>query len=183
MSTANALEMEIAAIGALPREDLAREWQRIYRHLPPKSLSQDLLARAVSWHLQAKRLCGSSVGTRQLLKQLMERAECGGGSKKARGLREPDETKRGTKIGVGTPIAAPAAVSPSVALAMTGAASKPRRRVSQGARLIRDWNGRAHVVDVIDRGYVYDGKLYSSLTAIAFAITGARWSGPRFFGL
>ncbi|MEQ1956052.1 DUF2924 domain-containing protein [Mesorhizobium yinganensis] len=36
---------------------------------------------------------------------------------------------------------------------------------------------------MIDRGYVYDGKLYSSLTAIAFAITGARWSGPRFFGL
>ncbi len=32
-------------------------------------------------------------------------------------------------------------------------------------------------------GFVYDGRSYRSLTAIAFAITGARWSGPRFFGL
>ncbi|MFI0849712.1 DUF2924 domain-containing protein [Mesorhizobium sp. IMUNJ 23232] len=183
MSTANELEREIAAIGALPREDLAREWKRIYRHPPPKSLSHDLLARAVSWHLQAKRLGGLSAGTRQLLKQLMERAKRGGGPKKARGVRKSESPRHDADIIMGTARAAHSAVSPSVALARTGAASKPRRRVSQGARLIRDWNGRAHVVDVIDRGFVYDGKLYSSLTAIAFAITGARWSGPRFFGL
>ncbi|MEQ1955102.1 DUF2924 domain-containing protein [Mesorhizobium sp. CN2-181] len=182
MSTTNELEREIAAVGALPREDLAREWQRIYRHAPPRSLSHDLLARAVSWHLQAKRLGGLSAGTRQLLKQLIERAERGGGSKKARGVREPESARRDSDIITGTANAAPA-VSPSVALDMTGPVSKPRRRLSQGARLIRDWNGRAYVVDVIDRGYVYDGKLYSSLTAIAFVITGARWSGPRFFGL
>jgi hypothetical protein len=49
--------------------------------------------------------------------------------------------------------------------------------------LIRDWNGRRYVVDVVDGGFVLDGKHYRSLTAIAFRITGAKWSGPRFFGL
>ncbi len=52
-----------------------------------------------------------------------------------------------------------------------------------GTRLIREWQGRVHEVTVIDRGFVWQGKLYTSLSAIARTITGARWSGPRFFGL
>lgn len=52
-----------------------------------------------------------------------------------------------------------------------------------GARLIRDWNGTTHVVDVTETGYLYGGVTYRSLSVIARTITGARWSGPRFFGL
>lgn len=52
-----------------------------------------------------------------------------------------------------------------------------------GGRLIREWNGVTHVVDVIDGGFVCNGQLYASVSPIARAITGARWSGPRFFGL
>ncbi len=52
-----------------------------------------------------------------------------------------------------------------------------------GARLIREWNGETHQVDVAEGGYIWRGKTYTSLTALAFTITGARWSGPRFFGL
>lgn len=52
-----------------------------------------------------------------------------------------------------------------------------------GGRLIREWNGVTHVVDVIDGGFVWNGQRYASLSPIARAITGARWSGPRFFGL
>lgn len=52
-----------------------------------------------------------------------------------------------------------------------------------GARLVRDWNGTSHVVDVVKGGFVYRGQTYKSLSAIARDITGARWSGPRFFGL
>ena len=48
---------------------------------------------------------------------------------------------------------------------------------------MREWNGKTHVVDVVDRGFVFDGKSYRSLSAIARRITGAHWSGPRFFGL
>lgn len=52
-----------------------------------------------------------------------------------------------------------------------------------GGRLIREWNGVTHVVDVAVDSFVWNGQRHGSLSAIARAITGARWSGPRFFGL
>lgn len=52
-----------------------------------------------------------------------------------------------------------------------------------GGRLIREWNGVTHVVDVVGDGFLWSGQRHASLSAIARAITGARWSGPRFFGL
>ena len=55
--------------------------------------------------------------------------------------------------------------------------------VRPGTRLVREWNGIRHVVDVTKDGAVYRGKAYRSLSAVAREITGARWSGPRFFGL
>jgi hypothetical protein len=56
-------------------------------------------------------------------------------------------------------------------------------RLKPGGRLLREWNGRTHVVEVIDGGFLWNGARHASLSAIARAITGARWSGPRFFGL
>ena len=55
--------------------------------------------------------------------------------------------------------------------------------LSEGTHLIREWNGRTYQVEVTQSGFVMDGKNYRSLTAIAKRITGANWSGPRFFGL
>lgn len=52
-----------------------------------------------------------------------------------------------------------------------------------GAHLVRNWQGRTYQVQVVDGGYVMDGKTWSSLSAIAKHITGATWSGPRFFGI
>ena len=52
-----------------------------------------------------------------------------------------------------------------------------------GTRLVREWNGCNYTVDVLEAGYRFNGRVYRSLSAIARAITGARWSGPRFFGL
>ena len=60
---------------------------------------------------------------------------------------------------------------------------KISRKLKPGARLIREWNGSIHSVDVIEDGYLWNGARYRSLSAIARAITGTRWSGPRFFGL
>ena len=57
------------------------------------------------------------------------------------------------------------------------------RPAEPGSRLVREWNGRSHVVDVVDSGFLWQGRRYRSLSAVARAITGARWSGPRFFGL
>jgi hypothetical protein len=57
------------------------------------------------------------------------------------------------------------------------------QRIRAGARLVREWNGRTHTVTVEEEGFTYAGRNYRSLSAIARDITGARWSGPRFFGL
>jgi hypothetical protein len=48
---------------------------------------------------------------------------------------------------------------------------------------MRDWNGQTHLVDITAEGIRWRGATYRSLFAVARAITGARWSGPRFFGL
>ena len=52
-----------------------------------------------------------------------------------------------------------------------------------GATLMRQWRGQTHTVLVREDGFEYEGECYRSLTVIAERITGAHWSGPRFFGL
>ena len=56
-------------------------------------------------------------------------------------------------------------------------------KVRPGTRLVREWQGRTYVVTVTDDGFNYDSETYTSLSAIAQRITGAHWSGPRFFGV
>lgn len=58
-----------------------------------------------------------------------------------------------------------------------------RRKLTPGTRLVRDWHGVGHTVTVLEEGFEYEGRPWISLTAIARHITGAKWSGPRFFGL
>ncbi len=60
---------------------------------------------------------------------------------------------------------------------------EPTVSLNAGSRLARDWHGRTHHVLILDDGYLYDDRRYDSLSAIAREITGAAWSGPRFFGL
>jgi hypothetical protein len=59
----------------------------------------------------------------------------------------------------------------------------PGMVLKAGATLVRQWRGRAHTVLVREDGFEYEGRRYRSLTVIAEQITGAHWSGPRFFGL
>jgi hypothetical protein len=65
------------------------------------------------------------------------------------------------------------------------AAEFDRRRagVRTGTVLMREWNRQLHRVMVLDDGFDWNGKTYESLSKVAFAITGTKWNGPRFFGL
>jgi Protein of unknown function (DUF2924) len=58
-----------------------------------------------------------------------------------------------------------------------------RNGLQPGTILNREWNGALQRVMVLDQGFAWNGATYRSLTEVAFAITGTRWSGPRFFGL
>ena len=60
---------------------------------------------------------------------------------------------------------------------------RPRVELTPGTRLIREWNGQTLSVDVLGEGFAYDNKTWRSLSEIARHVTGAHWSGPRFFGL
>ena len=57
------------------------------------------------------------------------------------------------------------------------------RRIKPGSILVREWKGKTHRISVLNEGFAFEGKPYSSLSEVTRLITGARWNGPRFFGL
>jgi hypothetical protein len=75
------------------------------------------------------------------------------------------------------------APSKQAAVPLTQAFERRTRKLSPGTVLTRAWSGSHHRVTVLDRGFVWEGRTYRSLSEIAKAITGTKWNGPRFFGL
>jgi hypothetical protein len=61
--------------------------------------------------------------------------------------------------------------------------NRPRDGLRPGTLLTREWDGHLQRVMVLADGFSWNGKTYPSLSQVAFAMTGTRWSGPRFFGL
>jgi len=59
----------------------------------------------------------------------------------------------------------------------------PGLALKAGTTLVRQWRGHTHTVLVHNDGFEHEGQRYRSLSVIAERITGAHWSGPRFFGL
>ena len=74
-------------------------------------------------------------------------------------------------------------VSPEVAGQRAGELARRTADLRPGTVLGRDWNSQMHRVAVLADGFAWNGKTYRSLTKVAFAITGTRWGGPKFFGL
>ena len=69
------------------------------------------------------------------------------------------------------------------ALSRTGPVVAEGQDLGIGATFRRTWNGEDHVVTVVDKGFDWNGRTFKSLSAVATAIAGTRWNGPRFFGL
>ena len=146
----------VNSVPALSRGDLIERWYEHYGNPPPKTISTRLLVYAAAYAVQVERHGGLS---KRSQKELLRLA----GSAAALSESQPS-----------------GATSPSGrrnSVARTGA--MPR----QCTRFIRQWNGKSHVVEVVDKGFAWQGKTYRSLSAIATCITWNRWSGPRFFGL
>ena len=60
---------------------------------------------------------------------------------------------------------------------------RKRRALTPGTVLVREWNEQSQRVMVMEDGFAWNGQTFDSLSMVAFAITGTRWNGPRFFGL
>src|SRR6185437_612959 len=58
-----------------------------------------------------------------------------------------------------------------------------RVELTPGTVLVREWDRRSQRVMVMPDGFAWNGQTYDSLSKVAFAITGTKWNGPRFFGL
>jgi hypothetical protein len=159
----------VAALGDLTRLDLIELWVKRYGVEPPLGMRQPMLLRAAAGHIQERQLGGLSPICKRLLKSAMKRIV--------------GQTGRADTVdrSAGTDDAAAAdCLSP---VESTARSASSRAVPLPGSRLIREWNGRRYVVEVTASGFVMDGKVHKSLTAIALRITGVRWSGPRFFGL
>lgn len=179
------LKAEVAAIGDLSRDELCQRWQKIYGQQPPKGVRRELIIKAVAWHLQAKCLGGYTAETRRLLRSAIDDA-----GKKLRSrvrLRitatDSADSSQHLDVRAAKPMDIAAAEPASGNTSRVGIPQAQRRELRPGARLLRDWNGKTHVVEVIEGGFVFEAQVHGSLSAIARKITGAHWSGPRFFGL
>lgn len=151
------LQREVDALDNLTREELVERWRKAHGCLPPKGIGRNLLLHSAAWHLQARRLGGLKGNAKQTLRLLMKARS------DAPGTQSPGRRQRCTSD------------------------RKPirhlRGKLAPGVRLVREWNGRLHVVEVTEAGFLHDGKTYASLTKVAERITGTHCSGPRFFGL
>jgi hypothetical protein len=56
-------------------------------------------------------------------------------------------------------------------------------KLTPGTMLVREWDRQSQRVMVLAEGFAWNGQTYDSLSKVAFAITGTKWNGPRFFGL
>jgi len=61
--------------------------------------------------------------------------------------------------------------------------TRSRTELKPGTLLTREWEGHLQQVMVLADGFCWNGKTYPSLSKVAFAVTGSRWNGPKFFGL
>ena len=158
--SATGLEAELAELERLSLDDLRLRWRNNWGRRAPAHLSRGLLFRVMAYRLQAEAfgdLDRKAVG-------LLERMTNGAAEKL-------------TANGSGTLGSDVESKISSARVAYEPLILKP------GALLIREWQGRLERVTVVDVGFAWNGTTYASLSAAAFAITGTKWNGHRFFGV
>lgn len=150
------VERDIIALDALETKALQARWVQVYGKEPPSRIRAGLLRLGISYRLQEKAFGGLKPQTVRYLRKL------------AVELRAERASKQAGSDGTD----APAPHWPA-----------ERTSLSPGTQLMREWNGSTEVVDVVTDGYTWRGDSYRTLSAVAVAITGTKWSGPKFFGL
>lgn len=151
------VEREIDALDTLDTKALKAKWAALYQRDPPSRIRAGLLRLGIAYRLQEHAFGGLKPQTIRLLRRLATQLRS-----------ERAASQGGAEIDAG-PSARPT-VSQSFAL-------------TPGTRLMREWNGSTEVVDVVADGFVWRGTTYRTLSSVAGAITGTKWSGPKFFGL
>jgi hypothetical protein len=160
--TATGLQAELAELARLSLDDLRLRWRNNWGRLAPAHLSRGLLIRVMTYRLQAEAFGDLNRKTVGLLQRMTN-----GAAEKLTADRS------------GTPGSDEHAESK---ISSTRAAYEPLV-LKPGAVLTREWHGRLERVTVVDDRFAWKGATYASASAVAFAITGTKWNGHRFFGV
>ncbi len=163
--------IDLARLPGLPLGELRVIWAQHMGRTPPPSQKQ-VLVRQLAWTVQEREHGGLDERTRRLLDAAVSlaRREMEAGSKGPAASTSSESSRRRAKPGTkGSTILLP-------------------RELPPAARLVRVWpagSKNVHEVTVLGdgRGFQYRDRTFTNLSAIALAITGSKWSGPRFFGL
>jgi hypothetical protein len=165
------LDDEIDRLESLSTFELRKLWRRHWKKPPPMRLSKDLMIRGLAYRFQEAVFGGIGKMEQRKLAVLAKdeanaaRDENSHAVANGADLIDPDAGQKTQRRGKPLSVASPTPV------------------LREGNRLVREWNGTTHTVLVLGSGFEWQAKQYRSLSQIAEAITGAHWSGPRFFGL
>ena len=152
------LAAEINALSQLDDETVRRRWRRLVGRPLPKGLGRGLTLRILAYYQQVQHSGDLDRASQQVLAESASAPR--GRFDPAAPDRDANATARRADTGIGAAII-----------------------VRPGTLLVREHEGVSHRVMALEDGFAWNGKTYESLSKVAFAITGTRWNGPRFFGL
>ena len=154
------IDAELEALERLGLDELRLQWRNRWGQLAPAHLSRALLFRLMAYRIQADAFGDLDRQTAKMLDRL---------AAKEIEDRASVETK------------AAEASNPSIPSPSKTRGSESPLVLKPGALLTREWQGRIERVMALEDGFAWNGKTYASLSAVAFAITGVKWNGHRFF--
>jgi Protein of unknown function (DUF2924) len=157
------LEAELVELERLSLDDLRLRWRNHWGRLAPAHLSRSLLLRVMAYRRQAETFGDLDRKTIRILER----------------LADDDPADQSASAGSSMP-GSEAGSKPEVSPARAGSESLV---LKPGVLLIREWQSRIERVTVVEGGFAWNGATYASLSAVAFAITGTKWNGHRFFGV
>ncbi|MEZ5873214.1 MAG: DUF2924 domain-containing protein [Nitratireductor sp.] len=180
-------------LDALQTDHLLEWVERLYGVAPDARMSRELLLRAVAHGLQlhqqgrkgiaaARAMAGATV--RSGSTRGADRRDRSGndrhGNKDSRSASAAAVAKHSGKDGEKM---SEHSGNRGVAKFLSVSPIRQAQSLPPGSRLVREWHGAIHEVIVqSDGSYLWQGRGWKSLSAIARTITGVHWSGPRFFG-
>jgi hypothetical protein len=170
-SSSAELPWSLQGLETLGLAELKQRWAGLSAHHLPSRISRELLLQALAYEMQVKAYDGLSRWCRMKLKDAVD--ETGVGS-----------TRQTQSYGGEADATSDSAASRRMKSTRRSPTPSPRHDFKPGTRLVRTWGGETHEVIVdADGQFRHRRETYKTLSQVARAITGTRWSGPRFFGL
>jgi hypothetical protein len=167
---------QLTAIASLAMPELVERWRELGLGEPPR-LPLPLLQRLIAQLLQEQVYGGLPASAMRKLEAAASAAD-NNTSKSAPSVSSYSSSAPPSPL----PSAFPSNL-PTPAKVASQRVSSRQVTLRAGTRLVREWNGRTISVEVVDDHFVWNDAPYRSLSEIARAVTGTRWSGPRFFGI